>query len=50
MYIGTSVSTVSACVVLINMAVIHGINNTYVDKLLKYLSTVLLPAKNRLLK
>jgi hypothetical protein len=47
-YTGTNVSTISATIVLINMAVIHGVSNAYVDELLKYLSTVLLPQENAL--
>jgi hypothetical protein len=48
MYSGNTVSIVSAVIVIINMAVIHGISNTYVDELLTYLSTVLLPSGNQL--
>jgi hypothetical protein len=47
-YAGKSVSIISAVIVIINMAVIHGVNNTYVDELLSYLSTVLLPTGNQL--
>jgi len=43
---GTNVSVISATIVIINMAVIHGVSNAYVDELMKYLSTVLLPANN----
>jgi hypothetical protein len=49
-YHGSSVSTISATIVLINMAVIHSVINAYVDELLKYLSTVLLPEENTLPK
>jgi hypothetical protein len=49
-YTGTPVSTISATIVLINMAVIHSVSNAYVDELLKYLNTVLLPSENRLPK
>jgi hypothetical protein len=45
---GSKVSTISATIVLINMVVIHGISNAYVDELLKYLSSVLLPGENKL--
>lgn len=47
-YRGVNVSVISATIVLINMAVIHGVSNAYVDELMKYLSTVLLPASNML--
>jgi hypothetical protein len=36
------VNTISACIVLINMVVIHNVSNAYVDELFRYLSTVLL--------
>jgi hypothetical protein len=49
-YGGTSVSVISATIVLINMAIIHNISNAYVDELLKYLSSMLLPKENRLPK
>jgi hypothetical protein len=49
-YRGSSVSTISTTIFLINMAVIHGVSNAYVDKLLKYLSTVLLLLENNLPK
>ena len=49
-YEGSNVSTISASIVLINMAVIHNVSNAYVDELLKYLSTVLLPQGNCLPK
>jgi hypothetical protein len=48
LYKGTNVNTISATIVLINMAVIHNISNAYVDELLKYLSTILLPSQNKL--
>jgi hypothetical protein len=47
-YTEKTVSIVSAVIVIINMAVIHGVSNSYVDELLKYLSTVLLPKGNHL--
>jgi hypothetical protein len=43
LYTGLNVSVISATTVLINMAVIHGVLNAYVDELLKHLATVLLP-------
>jgi hypothetical protein len=49
-YGGTNVSVISATIVLINMAVIHNVSNAYVDELLKYLSSVLLPQENSLPK
>ena len=49
-YGGSNVSTISASIVLINMAVIHNVGNAYIDELLKYLSTVLLPRENCLPK
>jgi hypothetical protein len=48
LYEGLNVSIVSATIVLINMAVIHSVPNEYLNELLKYLSTVLLPRGNRL--
>lgn len=47
-YAGVNVSVISATIVLVNMVVIHGISNSYMDELLKYLSTVLLPTRNML--
>jgi hypothetical protein len=47
-YTNSSVSIVSATIVLVNMAVIHGVTNAYMDELLKYLSFVLLPSGNSL--
>jgi hypothetical protein len=47
-YEGLNVSTISATIVLINMAVIHGVSNAYMEELMKYLSNVLLPRGNRL--
>jgi hypothetical protein len=47
-YDGTNVSIISATIVLINMAVIHGVSNAYVDELLIYLSIVLLSQESRL--
>jgi hypothetical protein len=43
-----NVGIVSATIVLINMAVIHEVSNAYMDELLKYVSTVLLPCGNKL--
>jgi hypothetical protein len=43
-----NVSIVSATIVLINMTVIHRVSNAYMDELLKYVSTILLPCGNRL--
>jgi hypothetical protein len=48
LYTGLNVSIISATIVLINMAVIHGVSNAYVDELLKYLATVLLLEGNML--
>jgi hypothetical protein len=42
-YSGVNISVISATIVLVNMAVIHGVSNAYVDELLKYLGTMLLP-------
>jgi hypothetical protein len=42
-YSGSSKSIISATIVITNMAVIHGMSNAYIDELLKYLTTVLLP-------
>jgi hypothetical protein len=42
------VNIVSATIVLINMFVIHGVLNVFMDELLKYLSSVLLPCGNSL--
>ena len=47
-YDGTNISTISASIILINMAVIHNVSNAYVDELLKYLGTMLLPTQNSL--
>jgi len=47
-YSDMNVSIISATIVLVNMVVIHRVSNTYMDKLLKYLSIVLLPANNML--
>jgi hypothetical protein len=46
LYEGLNVSLILATIVLINMAVIHGVSNAYMDELLKYLGTVLLPKGN----
>jgi hypothetical protein len=48
LYEGLNVSLISATIVLINMAVIHGVSNAYMDELLKYLGIVLLPKGNLL--
>jgi hypothetical protein len=49
-YGGNSVSIVFATIVLINMAVIHGVSNAFINKLLMYFSNVLLPQGNLLPK
>lgn len=49
-YHGFSMSTISAIIVFINMAMIHSVSTAYINELLKYLSTVLLPEENTLLK
>jgi hypothetical protein len=46
LYDGLNVSLISATIVLVNMAMIHGVSNAYMDELLKYLGTVLLPSGN----
>ena len=43
---GSYVSLILATIVLVNMAMIHGVSNAYMDELLKYLATVLLPQGN----
>jgi hypothetical protein len=48
LYEGLNVSVISTTIVIINMAVIHGVSNAYVDELLKYVATVLLPQGNML--
>ena len=48
LYDGMNVSIISATIVLIKMVVIHSISNEYLNELLKYLSTVLLPCGNKL--
>ena len=48
LYDGLKVSIVSATIVLVNMAVVHSVPNEYLNELLKYLGTVLLPRGNRL--
>jgi len=45
---GVNVSVISATIVLVNMVVIHGMSNLYMNKLLKYLLIVLLPMRNML--
>ena len=47
-YEGSSTSILSATIILVNMAVIHGVTNAYMDELLKYLSTTFLPKPNSL--
>jgi hypothetical protein len=49
-YDGLNVSTISTTIVLINMAIIHGVSNVYLDELVRYLSNILLPRRNRLPK
>jgi hypothetical protein len=49
LYRDCPVSIVSATIVLINMSVIHGVSNTFMDELLKYLSSILLSRENALL-
>ena len=48
LYDGKKVSIISATIVLVNMAVVHSVPNEYLNELLKYLGTVLLPRGNRL--
>ena len=48
LYDGMKVSIISATIVLVNMAVVHSVPNEYLNELLKYLGTVLLPRGNRL--
>jgi hypothetical protein len=45
-YGGKNVSIVSAIIVIINMSVIHGVSNVFVDELLTFLSMILLPEGN----
>lgn len=45
----SSVSVISAVVVLMTMCTTHGVSNAFTDELLKYLSTSLLPSDNSLL-
>lgn len=47
---GVNISTISATIVLINMAVIHGVSNAFMNELLQYLLAFLLPPGNRLPK
>jgi hypothetical protein len=47
-YRGSPVSMISAIVVLLTMCSTHGVNNTFVDELLTYLYTNLLPEGNSL--
>jgi hypothetical protein len=42
------VSVISTTIVFMNMAVIHGCNNAYIDELFRYLSISLLPLDNKL--
>jgi hypothetical protein len=44
----STTSVISATIVLLNMAVIHGVSNTYMDELLHYLYQSLLPRGNLL--
>jgi hypothetical protein len=44
----SSVSVISATIVLMNMAVIHGCSNAYMDELFRYLSLSLLHGDNKL--
>jgi hypothetical protein len=46
LYEGLNMSLISATIVLINMAVIYGVSNAYMDELFKYMGTVLLPRGN----
>jgi hypothetical protein len=46
LYEGLNVNLISATIVLINMAVIHGVSNAYMDELLKYMGTILFPRGN----
>jgi hypothetical protein len=48
LYDGINASIVSATIVLINMAVVHNVPNEYLNELLKYINTVLLPCPNQL--
>jgi hypothetical protein len=48
LYCGSSISMISIVVIILNMCTTHGINNTFQEELLKYLSTCLLPAINML--
>jgi hypothetical protein len=44
----STVSVISATIVLMNMAVIHGCSNAFMDELLRYLSSSLLLGENQL--
>jgi hypothetical protein len=48
LYTGLNINVISTTIVLMNMAVIHGVSNAYLDELMKYLGTVLLPNGNLL--
>ena len=48
LYDGLNVSIISATIVLVNMAVVHSVPNEYLNELLKYLGTILLPRGNQL--
>jgi hypothetical protein len=42
-YSGINVSIVSTTIVLMNMAMVHGVSNSFMNELLEYLGSVLLP-------
>ena len=48
-YARSSISILSATIILVNMAIIHGVTNTYMDEFSKYLNTIHLPKANFLL-
>jgi hypothetical protein len=50
LYSRMNVSILLATIILLNMAVVHGVTNAYFDELLKYLGTILLPRGNMLPK
>jgi hypothetical protein len=45
-YARSSVSILSPTIILVNMALIHEVTNSYMDELSKYLSTTHLPKAN----
>jgi hypothetical protein len=49
-YSGINVSIVSATIVLMNTAVVHGMSNSFMNEFLEYLGSVLLPRGNMLHK